>query len=491
MTETSVITLEKTTTNRGLRWRRYFFFFISFVFLFYLLSLIVINTSWAKNKLTNRLKAKTNTEWNVGNVLWVPFGNIGLNDLTTKMGEGGIHLESISVSPEWRELLSGSASFSEAAISKADVDLDLQWIKENLSEGDEIIQSLPLSDEQPKKPVVKPKSPSTGKPAEVRPPARPESKPTQRDAGAEKLAEKLVENDTPNQWLRLDELNLTLRNGDFVAEEIFGISAVIPFAGKPADGELRVNFLNVEHGIKLKWNGRELSAGERMADFYGFSHQWKAVFRISQPGMPFIIRFIAPEQKLDQSIDKPNFHWNVKADVMAANIDLNGSLRNFNTWRGIMTVVAEKMVIKERQKIHKRVEFDNSRFLANLSNGMLKIPIAEAVGDEVSFLANGVIHKNLYTYGVLRLVTNDELSAFFQKVYKGSRFIEIVHKPFHFTLPLDTLDRRSCDIYLDGKLTNLDVRHERGDKWMRLNSAIHKLWDFKNNELKEDGLLER
>jgi len=135
--------------------------------------------------------------------------------------------------------------------------------------------------------------------------------------------------------------------------------------------------------------------------------------------------------------------------------------------------------------------FDHTRLVGNIANGVLNIPAAEAIGHEISILTNGTIHKNLYSYGVVRLVSSSDSLSFFHKIYHGSKFIKIKYHPHTFLSPLNSPERSSCDIYVDGQINNLEIRHDRSDHWQLLNQAVQKLNNFKNNELQEDGLLER
>ncbi|MFT5906249.1 MAG: hypothetical protein ACI9E1_001856 [Cryomorphaceae bacterium] len=491
MSEISAKALEETIPESGKRfkWRRYLAFLAIFLLLIYLLSLVLLNTSWAKNKLTNRLRTKSNTDWVVGGVHWVPFGDIQLNDLETSMGEGGVKIKSLSVKLSWVDLISGSVNLMEATVKEAEVDIDLKWLRDNLSNGEEIVE-LPKLDvidkpnltAQPPAPLPKRAGKST---------AKTSSKPTQGPAPKPVLAEKPKFNDLPNRWLKVEKMNITLRNGGDVIETLSDLSASIPLAGKPVDGEIRLKFLGDEHIQKVSWDGMGLSAEELAGNIFDVKYQWKLACRSSQPGMPFVFRFTIPQQKLNHTLDKPNVHINISSDKIAANFIINGSLRTPNTWRGILNAGSKNTTITENQKTHKRINFDHTRLVGVIANGALHVPAAEAIGHKVSILANGSVLKNLYSYGVVRLITNDESRKFFEGVYHATRLIHIEKKSsYHLLFPLDTPDRRYCDLFVDGKINDLEIRHNRSDSWQSLNKMVEKLWNFKNNELQEDGLLE-
>lgn len=494
MSEASAKTLEKAKARREsnsnselgkpFRWRRLLAILIIFFLLIYGISLILLNTSWAKNKLTNRLHSKSNSDWEVGSVVWIPFGDIELNNLETTMGEGGIKINSLAVKPSWSGLFFGSFELMEATVTEADVDLDLQWIRDNLSNNEEII--------------IPPKQALSTKPqSQVRPPKPKESKtnnnpvkPTKKPLPKPVMEEKPELGDLPNRWLKVKKMNLTLRNGEHVIEQISDLSASIPIAGKPVDGGISFKYLGDNHSQKVSWDGDKLSAEEAAGELFGLRYQWKVACKTSQPGMPFAFRFIVPQQQLNHTYDKPNAHFNISSDKIAANFIIKGSLRNLKTWRGILNAVSEKTTITENQKTHKRMDFDHTRLVGTIANGVLHVPVAEAIGHKISILANGSVHKNLYSYGVVRWITNNESRGFFEKVYHGTKFINIDRSRYHLLFPLDTPDRRYCDFYLDGKVNDLEIRHNRSDRWQSLNKVVKKLWDFKNRELQEDGLLE-
>lgn len=490
MTETNIKSCKKSKLDliKRIKWRKCLAYLAIVIILIYVISLIILNTPWAKDKLTDRLREKSNSDWELGSVIWVPLGDIVLNDLKTKMGEGGINIKSISVEPSWKLLFSGLLEIHEATLSEANVDIDLKWMAENRGKFDEII---PLHESEPTQQLQQPLPPEPTKPIEkpaLQPTQNPKQKPTQIPAQEVITEQKII--DLPNRWLKLENINFTLRNGKDIIEKVSDISASIPISGKPVDGEVRFKFLDHEHIQKVSWDGLELKAEETRGKFCDVNFQWRAVCRINQLGMPFAFQFIVPPQKLNYTLDKPNIHLSISADEIAANFMMRGGLKNPFTWRGILNAASEKTTIIENQKTHKRIDFDYTRLAAALTNSTFHVPVAEAIGYKTSILANGVVHKNLYSYGVVRIITNPESSAMFEKVYRGTKVIKIDHSPDHFLTPLNTPDRLYCDIYLDGKLTNLEIRHERADHWQDLKPVIKKLLDFKNSELKEDGIFE-
>lgn len=484
MSDNLTVTRSKTISERKFKWRRFLSYILVFIGFVYLVLIVLLNTSWAKNKLTSRLYQKSGSDWEVGSVLWVPFGDIKLSELQTEMGAGGIHIKSLKVSPVWDELFSGRVQLAEALVEEVEVDLDLKWLMEN-SINDELIQEPEIL----KPDITKPRSQKTTSSNKL-PASKLRVNSTKVQPQKPVIREAPKVDNTPNRWLKLSKLNVTIRNGDDVIQKLTDVSASIPYAGKPTDGKIQLKFDGYELTHKIQWDGRELVIEEDNGELASIRNKWKAACQINQQGMPFLLALNIPQQKLNYTLNQPNVHLGITSEKVAANFILRGSLKNVNTWRGILSVSMEQLAISEDQKTQKRINFDQARLVGSIANGEIKIPVAEAIGFKNSILANGVIHKNLYTYGVVRLITNEESRKIFDKVYHATRLIRINENPYHILAPLDTPDRRYCDIYLDGKLSNLEMRHNRSHSWQPLKLLIKKLLDFKNNELREDGLLE-
>ncbi len=466
------------------KWRVAVSIFVLFFIIAYLGSLVFLNTSSVKSKLKHRFHQKTNSDWTIGKILWVPFGDISVNDLHTSMGEGGIQIESITLEPSWGQLFKGSLEVTEATVSKADIDLDLKWLAENSSNIDEIIIE-PQPDPTPKPPRQTTQS-------DKQPASKPEVKTQPNPAPQPEKAspQEIVPIQTPNRWLKIQKMDLTLRYGNKIVENISDLSATIPIAGKPETGELKFKFLGDDYVQKITWDGQIIKAEENRGKFMDVDFQWRAICGIKQMGLPFAFECLIPQQKLNLVLDKPNIHLSITADKVMSHFSLQGGLKNPDSWRGILNVATENTTIIENQKTHKRMNFNQMRFIASLKNGAFHFPVAEAIGHKTSILTNGFIHKNLYSYGTLRIIANHEARDTFERVYRGADLVEENQIPFYFLSPLDTPDRVYCDIFWDGKLTDLEVYHHRSLHWRPVNSLLRKLLKFKNNELHEDNLLE-
>jgi len=478
-----------------LKWRRALTVFVVICILSYIISIFVINSSWFKDKITAKLEQKIPSDWEVGRITWVPFGDVIVSDVKTSIGEGGIKLNSIKVKPSWGELFSGSFELNELIIQDSHLDIDLEWIKENQSD---VVDLMPMEQGPVKKAPKTNKNKEPKKAPQVNTPKKPigpHDKTTHKaDKNSDKDSDSKISTPEifkePNKWIKAEKLKISFRYGKEIFCEIKNVKLKIPIAGKPAIGEVLFTVNGRELNQKVNWDGRLLKAEDLQGRQFGVSYQWRTLINISQPSLPFSFEFNAPKQHLDMRIDQLNLHWGLKANDVMGSIKLNGGLKSPQTWRGLLLASANNVTISENQKTNKQGDFDQVRLVGNLSKGKLQVPIAEATGHDVSILGNGIIQSNLYSYGVMRIITNDKSNLFFNRVHRATKAINVGPRHMQFFERLDTPDRGYCDLYFDGKLNELEMRHNRSDYWQKVKPVMTKLIDFKNNELKEDGLLE-
>ncbi len=474
-------------------WRKILVFFVLLFLLAYLISLIIINTSWFKNKITSQLQSRfpIQNEWEIGNISWIPFGKVNAYDLKTKLGEGGLSLVSIKTDPSWTTLFKGDVELEEITIQGVHLDLDLKWLIEQQSKLSTPVNKPPATLNNKQVELGKKSTEPLKNPvSETNKKQKAETKNQTKDNSAPKDAEPKVVVEIPNKWILVDDLKFTLRDGKTIIDQVDGIKLRLPISGKPTDGEVSYQFHENKYSQRIHWDGKQLSAENLSGKQFGVSYQWNVRCSISNPGTPFSFNLTAPKQAINTKINQPNYHWSLKALSAQANISLSGSLKAPYSWRGIIQASADGVTISEDQKTHKRAEFDTVRFTGDLNRGLLHVPLVEALGYDVSIIGNGAIQKNLYSYGVIRIITHERSSRFFNRVYRGTKAIKIEKKEYQFFESLDTADRGYCDLYFDGQLSNLMMRHNRSDHWQKVKPIIKKLISFKDEELKEDGILE-
>jgi len=480
------------------KWRKLATYFFVVCLLGYIASLFVLNSSWFKNKLTSKLKSKLPYEWQVEGITWVPFGSISINKLNASLGEGEIILDSIIVTPSWSGIFSGDLELNNIIIENGHLDLDLEWFKENQTQLPRSPQSsqknqvlgektstpksttkdLSGSSEKQNKKDSIPSTSSKPPPVEIKNP---------KNAESSELSELLKK---PNKWLELNHFAISVKHNGKTINLVKNINLKIPIAGKPTEGEVSCEIQGSTISQLVKWDGSTLHAEDLTGNKFGLNYQWQGACNINRLGFPFRFSFSIPPQKNHLVIDQPNIHWSIKAHEVSAQVQLSGGLKLPQSWRGLFLAHCKDFTISENQKTRKHEHFDSARLVANYSRGKLHVPTAEALGYNTSILANGVINNNLYSYGVVRVITNNKSRDFFNRVHRGTQAILVGPRRMEIFRRLDTPDRAYFDLYFDGSLTDLEMRHRLSDKWQKVQPVFQSLVNFKDGELEEDGILE-
>ena len=494
MSITEKVSKKAKGSKLRVKWRKLSAYFFIVCLLGYAISLLILNSSWFKDKITSKLNQKLPSNWEVGFITWLPFGNITINNLETSLGVGGLHLDSIKITPSWDNLFSGDFELNGLAIDKGKLDIDLEWLKE---QGDELTKStnqnlLPSKTETPRKRASPKKTVKENNPKKRKPKI---AKTTPQKTNSVKEVPKQKQEpenffESPNKWLKVNHFTINIQHQGETIEEIKNISLKIPFSGKPIEGEILGEIYNNKIKQVVKWNGSTLYAEDLDGLIFGIQYQWQIGFNIRQVGLPFKLSFRLPKQELDTNINRPNFHWSFKAKEIDVNFNMNGGLKLPKSWRGIFLANAKNLIVSEIQKTKQQGHFDYARIVANYSQGALYIPSAEAIGYDTSILANGVVRNNLYSYGIIRMITHNKAKEFFDRVHRGTQAIHLDHSPWHFFQKLDTRDRFFCDLYFDGQLSDLEKRHNRSNRWQKVKHVIKLMINFKDRELDEDGILE-
>jgi len=472
-------------------WKKKFIYFTLFILLLYPLSLIVINTSWAKSKLTDKLAAKTGLEWQVGSIIWVPFGDVYVNDLNTvptsvgTADAGGISLESISISPIWSSLLSGDLVWNEIRLDGVNLDVERTWLEEMMKKSS--IASLPELKQSPKQaPPVKVKPENPDKKA---PPIAQRPKPISPRKPKQEKKELAKKPETPEQTLIISGLNIKVRDKEKTWFQCDGISMNIPFSGKSRNGSISiVDESGKTENLPVIWDEKTVVIEKTGIELFGMKIDLKTRVNTISSSKMFAYQIIIHEQPYHYEIHRPNLNVVLNADHLQGQFIMSGSLLSPQTWNGFGGIQLSKFSIQETQKTMKKLEFDEVYARGRMLQGSLLIDDAAARSEELTFMANGVIRKDTYAYGVIRCVANEEQRIKLDRIYEGSHAISLDIGHHSLFDNLETPDRRYFDLHFDGKLANLEYKHKRGNKWASFNQCLKNLKKFKNNELKEDGI---
>ena len=486
--ENPVVPKDSVKKKKKRSWFRLIGYSLVVIMGLYVCSLFVLNTSWAKSKFTSKLNQKSGLDWRCGRILWVPFSDITLHDLKTDLGSGGVEVKTISVEPDWTEMLKGDVSLSDIAVDGVNLDIDELWLEEYLKKqkaANPIIKQPIVQEAKPKQvipnqkeaPVVA-KKPIQAKPVTEKKPLPP--KPLEEKA----------------KWINVKNINFTLRRGDKILKETENAQLSIPFSGPEAEGFLKFTTNGgdegdplVSHSVPIQWKKGNLSIDHEVVDILGVKFDVNATLAIKHRFKMFVIRVNVQDQSLDLHSPFPNLDLHLHADKLTAQFTLEGSLTNPQSWLGRGKAFAEKVNVKEDQKTHAKLEFDYTGAVFDYMAGNLVIRRAEASSDDLVIFMNGVVRKDLYSYGVVRFIAADHVSRKLNRIYNGSGAIHLDHNVYFVLGSLDNPDRQYCDVRFDGKLTDLQIKHNRSDHWESLNRSLKALKKFKDKELAEDGLL--
>lgn len=479
--------------GRKINWRKLLTISALVFFLVYIFFIVILNSYWVKDKITNHLKLKSDSDWTVGFISWFPYEGIKISNIESLMGDGGVKINKLNIDLSLADILSRSLSKAEITAHDVTVDIDIGWLKEKVTSenmyGNHPSNNLSI-DEKSTSSTIAPESKTSNQ-------TEPHKKTHQRTVNITKTQPKprvhrlqKTVNTEPNRWFNIKNANISFRYGKNELASIEQVCVAVPISGKPAEGQISCNIGGSSFKQQIVWNGSDLNTGGESSNLGVVNYAWRLKCSIHKKGLPFSFRIGIPEQRLNLKLDRPNLHIEINSDSIGANLAVGGWLMHANTWRGLLNARSLNISVSENQKTQKTIHFANTGLVASLENSTLKILSAEAIGHDVSFMANGVIHKNSYTYGVVRLICNEKSRGFFEGVYHGTKLINIDESSYHLLGPLDNPDRKYCDVFIDGMIDNLEIRHNRSNSWQRLNEALRILLQFKNEELKEDGLLE-
>jgi len=213
--------LKKQGASRRSRWKWRLKWGVVVLFVLYGASLLVLNSGWAKSKLTDKLESKSGLKWQLDKVLWVPFGNLELYGLHSELSSGGIELKSITLRPVWSQCLKGNPEFQQMAVDGVVLDIDQSYLEEILKKKKEaapLIVSSQRPDPAPKKrpqPAIKP--PVSQKKKTTAPPPPPQQR---KQSVTPELG--------PTKWLKVTDATLRIRKGDHIYFEKQK-SALLPY----------------------------------------------------------------------------------------------------------------------------------------------------------------------------------------------------------------------------------------------------------------------
>lgn len=480
----------------------------------FLLSNIILNSKWGRGKIAGRLNQKTGLEWNIESANWTPDGEVHVYNAEAKLGDGVMRAEHVNITPEIDELLGGRLSIAEIRMDKPEIDVSLQWIKEELDKkAREEARAKARPTAKPpvhrppvqRPPVVAQQPDATGKAPEVKPsvPVKPGSavkpvKPATPDQVTQ--AKKPVEKPQPvtppapvlypEAWLELVDAKLKLRDGEVVLFETGAINGRIPLGGIDQRGFISCASLVVagkqvqtDFRLPLKWNKDLMIVGEDELDLLGVHCLTQAV--VQRRGKQFFMemKLEVPKQDWKHAEMFEGVKFSASAREFAGVAAVEGDVLAPFTWRGIFKASAGEASFREYHR-GGSVHFDRLNMEAFLSAGQLRVPQVAAVGEDLSVLGNGALQMDGYMYGVMRIIAVPEKSRWINEVRHGGHLFP--RKRYTLMTNLYNPDHQHLDIYFDGLIWQPAMKIEGVCEWEPMISNIKKMIKFVHDEHLED-----
>lgn len=463
-----------------------------FCFVGFVLINIVLNSPLVRGKIEKKLEEKTGLAWDVAVIRWTPFTGLSAQEISSKLGEEGVvSVEHVQITPYWTNCISGDFQIREIEATNTLIDVEKSWLIDHLTKREaakktELSPSVPKppkppANPQPKPPVKPdPKPPVTPKPP-VKPKPQPKPKPpVEPDYGLEK-------------FLKLKNARLIIRDGEEVAYDSEAVDMLIPFSGDETEGFIKS--LKDDTETPIHWNGEALQVEKKEVEFYGYRgllEGLKLDVRASlYPKKSQIFHVVAalPSVSYERKLDSASLKAEVTAARFGGAFECKGSLINPQTWKGGVRFSGEEVRLNEKLK-HHELDFDTVQLNARILGPNIIVDNAEARGHELVIFGNGVVQRNLTGYGVMRMIANPFKRQTIEKTFRGA------HLNFHLTedsrymfTPLNNEDYFMTDLYFTGKVFDPLIRHERGEAWVSFREILIQLIRFKDDELREDGLI--
>lgn len=462
----------------------------------YLLSNIVLNSSWSRQYLADKLSQRTGLDWQIDTANWTPNGKLHLIGVSAPLGDGSVVVGKVDVVPRWGELVNKRLNFKEVLLTDCKIELSLEWLREQMASQSS--SALPLippdrslppaiaggsSTKQRRKPPSN--KPNTSKPKLNRQPVT--------QAPDHPSAIKQTELVSLERRVKIDNLKLTVSRAGKELLEIDGLSADIPFGGSKAEGGIRweeVKLLDQQLShqgeVPLQWKKELLQLPVTELSGLGIDSLADMQLKRSQGKWLFAAQWRVPRQKLEQLNQFGSFSLDLSAELLEGGGRMGGILTEPTRWRGGFAGRFSGLQLREGHR-GGLVAFDRGFVRGELAGGRCIVPEFTMIGEDMALLGNGVMHTNTYGYAVLRLVCSPEKAEWMDTLQKGAYFFE--RKRHTIFRDLDSNDRQFIDVRFDGALAEPMMRLEEFGDWQPFYEALQRLCTFTREEREEDEVI--
>jgi hypothetical protein len=458
--------------RKGFRWRSIIPATLSLPVAAFLLSNLVLSSSWASRRLAGKIQNRIGLETRLASASWSPWGGATLKGLEflqpvplrTAVKHSLFHCATVRIAPVWRAWLKGRIEVRDIELDSPKFFMPLEVISTlagsptptspTLNPGPAATSAHPLPPPsipplgQPS-PTAQPVPPATTAPTAVVTPASPPVPPPQ-----------------PTGWLRLKNASFTIihAGSQKTLLEVLNAHGSIPFSGNPAQSVLKIekistlgNPITTDLTANLDWTSPLLSL--KPLELLLGGYKFVCAAKIAQfSGLPLQIEAQFPSQPL-ASLPLP-FNGKAGANTISANARFRGLLLAPASWQG--DLVTEASALKVQLGEHE-AEFDKAGIITVLRGGILSCVGARMISDELSLLGNATVLADGRLAGAARLVATPETATAI-----ANRTFPMLNGAVSLT-PLSTPQRSAFDVQAFGNLGRTFLRLGQDGPVLNLN----------------------
>lgn len=451
-----VTVVKRRRLGKWLGWLAAFFLFVPP--LGFGLSNLCLGSKWGREAIASRISRRCGLETRIAGASWSPWNGITLRGLEIAQPEplGDLAeepllaLETVRITPVWRELLRGRPVIREVDVKRPRVVLTV-----------EMLSHLAGRMQPPAGPqVAVAEPPATGPAAGPDAPPPHEGVPnTPAQAPPETPVPQPVAGG-PTAWLRVEsaEFRVIGAAGGRVWLETAGVDAAVPLGGASADGHVSLGNLDLagnrvlsETKVPIRWQAPFLTMEQRTLRVAGVDGRCAARLALL-PGLPVQIAAEVPPQALP-AVEGPG-GMSGEAREVSLRAGFSGALTAPRTWQGELAAVAAGVTVRHSGQT---ATFDTAAGTALLRGGLLAVPDARMMGEDLSLLGNGMVLGDGGLSAVLRITAPPETAvALVRRMFPD---LKDDPKP----VPLSSPQRAALDLTLSGSVREPLLRIGAGD----------------------------
>ncbi|WP_346188997.1 hypothetical protein [Rubritalea halochordaticola] len=475
-------------------------------FVLFLLSNILLNSQWGRDKIASKLEQRTGYAWKIETANWTPDGKVHVYDAVADLDGGIMRVAQVDITPNVDEVVDGRLVFEELSIRQPELDVSVQWLREQVEKRARDTSSVKPQENVEPRPPVQPRPPVVVAPpvkptpvdkegadqreaGKVVPPAQPSQKPEGKPKSVRVQPTPIIRV-FPEAWVVVEGAKITLRDGEKVLLESGPINAKIPLGGDGKQGFVRCEMAKLfdreyqtKIDVPLVWKKDRMVINGEDLTFLGV--HCRSQGEIKRVGQEFVMmmKLVIPDQEWTYDEELEGVHFTGNAKHLAGTAILEGRLLKPVQWRGLCKIIARETELQEHHR-NSVAHFDHLLLESALMHGRLQIYQLEAVSDEVALLGNGVLQMDGYMYGVMRLLTSPGKAAWVDSLSEGAKLFP--NKHYGVMTWFQNRDRKHVDVQVDGMLWQPLVRIENICEWEPLMPRIKRLVDFVHDEHLED-----